>query len=128
MPDKPNKLSFEATNSNVSKMCDWFLQRYSVSTFNLCPHKWVDLHLKYIWRMMLNRVLVIHQHPCRFIGRNRLKQISIEMRSWVYWNVSYFIISFQLLASFQSFLQRCNFNIKLTLGVKISSDNEKMSC
>ena len=39
VPDRPNKLPFEATNTNVSKMRDWLLQRYAASTFNVCPHK-----------------------------------------------------------------------------------------
>ena len=39
VPDLPNKLLFEATNENVNKMLDWLLQRYTASTFNVCPHK-----------------------------------------------------------------------------------------
>ena len=39
MSDLPNKLPFEATNANVSKMRDWLLQRYTGSTFNVCQHK-----------------------------------------------------------------------------------------
>ena len=36
MPDRPNKLPFEAKNANVSKI---LLQRYAASTFNVCLHK-----------------------------------------------------------------------------------------
>ena len=37
----PNKLPFEATNTNVSTLHDWLLQRYAALTFNVTfnPHK-----------------------------------------------------------------------------------------
>ena len=60
MPDRPNKLPFEATNANVRKLVGLLLQRYSASTFNVCLHKPFQ-QMKYIWRIMLNLVLVIHQ-------------------------------------------------------------------
>ena len=39
VPNRPNKLSFEATKANVSKMRHWILKRYTASTFNVCPNK-----------------------------------------------------------------------------------------
>ena len=39
VPDRPKMLPFQTTNANVSNMCEWLLQRYVVSTFNVCPHK-----------------------------------------------------------------------------------------
>ena len=39
MPDRLNKIAFEATNPNVKKMRDWILQKCAASTFNICSHK-----------------------------------------------------------------------------------------
>ena len=39
VPSRPDKLPFEPVSSNIAKMRQWLLDRYSSSTFNTCPHR-----------------------------------------------------------------------------------------
>ena len=38
-PSRPEKLPFEATPENNTKMREWLIHRYAASTFNRCPHQ-----------------------------------------------------------------------------------------
>ena len=92
MHNRPNKLSFEATNANVSKMCYWLLQRYVPSTFNVCPHKplqQISLHPLEIH--LENDAKPRACHTSTHVPIHWQKQISFEMRSWVSWNVSHLV-------------------------------------
>ena len=42
-PERPEKLPFECSESNVPRMRQWLLDRYSSSTFNKCSHQQLPL-------------------------------------------------------------------------------------
>lgn len=54
-PPKPNKLPFEACETNIGKMKQWLLDRYASSTFNQCHHQPLP--------MMKGPAIKIHINP-----------------------------------------------------------------